>query len=214
ADMSVEFFGWEVQYDDDQHLAAEQEPKAGRLYTMYHGTSVSQARNIIAGGFRQSPDGMLGPGVYVSRNPRKAERYPLQAPATDKVVLKLRVDTGRVKRIDTDNHPLQKTWHSHGYDTAWVPPNCGMKAVPSGLEEDCVWDPSKVEVIDVTRAPDANTQAELKGLIAQQQKGKRAAAAGADSCRLCKRRADSAHPVERCWGCGKSICTYMPRHQC
>uniref|UniRef100_A0A8B9L9D8 Grass carp reovirus (GCRV)-induced gene 2p n=1 Tax=Astyanax mexicanus TaxID=7994 RepID=A0A8B9L9D8_ASTMX len=133
----------------DSPYSAQQQAKSDRRYTMYHGTKVQTARSIIQSGFRQSADGMLGPGVYVSRNQRKAERYPLNSPITDKVVLKLSVDCGKVKRIDTDNHPMQKSWHSNGYDTAWVPPNCGMKAVPSGLEEDCVWDPKRRKIIAV-----------------------------------------------------------------
>uniref|UniRef100_A0A4W5JUA0 Uncharacterized protein n=1 Tax=Hucho hucho TaxID=62062 RepID=A0A4W5JUA0_9TELE len=35
-----------------------------------------------------------------------------------------------------------KTWHDEGYDSAWVPPNCGM--VKSGLDENCVWDPNRI----------------------------------------------------------------------
>ncbi|KAK1876996.1 putative arabinosyltransferase A, partial [Dissostichus eleginoides] len=44
-------------------------------------------------------------------------------------------------------HPKQKTWHDDGFDTAWVPPNCGM--VKSGLEEDCVWDPSRIKILEI-----------------------------------------------------------------
>uniref|UniRef100_A0A8C6P9X2 Grass carp reovirus (GCRV)-induced gene 2p n=1 Tax=Nothobranchius furzeri TaxID=105023 RepID=A0A8C6P9X2_NOTFU len=111
-------------------------PSNKGVYTMYHGTSIANARNIITNGFKQSQTGMLGKGVYVSRDRKKAERYPLHNSSLDRVVLELHIRVGRVKRIDTDNHPMQYTWSSQGYDTAWVPPNCGMKAVPSGLEED------------------------------------------------------------------------------
>jgi len=52
----------------------------------------------------------------------------------------------RLKRIDRQGHPQQKSWHEAGYDTAWVPPRCGM--VASGLEENCVSDPSRITVID------------------------------------------------------------------
>uniref|UniRef100_A0A8C9YKX4 Grass carp reovirus (GCRV)-induced gene 2p n=1 Tax=Sander lucioperca TaxID=283035 RepID=A0A8C9YKX4_SANLU len=121
-------------------------PKDSGVYTMFHGTSVANARLIIANGFQQSPGGMLGKGVYVSRDKKKAERYPLKNDPSNRVVLELRVRVGRVKRIDIDNHPMQYTWSTQGYDTAWVPPNCGMKAVPSGLEEDCVFDPKRVKV--------------------------------------------------------------------
>ena len=61
------------------------------------------------------------------------------------VVFEVSVDVGRVKRIDRQGHPLQKAWSLHGYDTAWVPPHCGM--VPSGREEDCVFDPERVTVV-------------------------------------------------------------------
>uniref|UniRef100_A0A3B5KG06 Grass carp reovirus (GCRV)-induced gene 2p n=1 Tax=Takifugu rubripes TaxID=31033 RepID=A0A3B5KG06_TAKRU len=130
-------------------LGATQKPRNCGIYTMYHGTSVASARLIIANGFMQSQGGMLGKGVYVSRDQTKAERYPLNNPASDRVVLELLVRVGRVKRINKDNHPLQYTWNEEGYDTAWVPPNCGMKAVPSGLEEDCVFDPKNIKVVAI-----------------------------------------------------------------
>ncbi|XP_030648838.1 GCRV-induced gene 2p [Chanos chanos] len=210
---AIEFYGWQVDYDEDRHLRAEQEPKTGNRYTMYHGTKVQTARAIIQNGFQQSRDGMLGPGVYVSRNQKKAERYPINSPPTDRVVLKLSVDCGKVKRIDTDNHPLQKSWHSQGYDTAWVPPNCGMKSVPSGLEEDCVWDPNRVQVIDVALAPNTTILEELRQLIRQSKTGPTASDT-TGVCQLCKWKQGPAHSVQVCWGCGQNICTLMTRHKC
>ncbi|KAG9341477.1 hypothetical protein JZ751_019287 [Albula glossodonta] len=122
------------------------ESRDGKWYIMYHGTSRAAAEQIMANGFRQSSDGILGQGVYVSRDLQKANKYPLNLPKHEKVVLKLRVNVGRVKKIDYQGHPMQKTWHTeHGYDTAWCPPNCGM--LPSGMEEDCVWDPQRITVI-------------------------------------------------------------------
>lgn len=222
--MSVQFFGWEVVYDDDSprlELGASQEPKDRGVYIMYHGTSIANARLIIANGFQQSTKGMLGSGVYVSRDRKKAERYPLNSSPSDRVVLKLHVRVGRVKRIDTDNHPMQYTWSTQGYDTAWVPPNCGMKAVPSGLEEDCVFDPKRVKVVGIARAPD-NVLVELKQLVNSQKNtsgGDNSAAFGgvaADLCLLCKRRQQqsSPHVKLRCWGCGQNICTLMMKHVC
>uniref|UniRef100_A0A3P8QFK2 PARP catalytic domain-containing protein n=1 Tax=Astatotilapia calliptera TaxID=8154 RepID=A0A3P8QFK2_ASTCA len=120
-------------------------PRDGRTYVMYHGTTSKSARLILKSGFQRSKDGMLGPGVYLSRDLEKASRYPIDHPEDDKVVIKVRVNVGRVKAINCQNHPLQKTWHDHGYDTAWVPPNCGM--VKSGLEENCVWDPNRISII-------------------------------------------------------------------
>ncbi|KAI1903743.1 hypothetical protein AGOR_G00030360 [Albula goreensis] len=127
-------------------LRSNSVPKRGRRYTMYHGTSAQAATLIKQTGFRPSADGMLGPGVYVSRDAKKAGKYPLNLPPNQRVVLKLTVNVGKVKKIDYQGHPMQKTWHTvHGYDTAWVPPNCGM--VPSGQEEDCVWDPKRIKFI-------------------------------------------------------------------
>ncbi|KAI5608341.1 hypothetical protein C0J50_6812 [Silurus asotus] len=210
--MSVDFFGWEVEYDEDRQLRAEQEPKSGRYYTMYHGTTIQSARNIIQNGFKQSSGGMLGPGVYVSRNQKKAERYPLNSTYVDRVVLKLRVDCGKIKKIDKDNHPMQKTWHSNGYDTAWVPPKCGMKAVPSGMEEDCVWDPKRIEVIDVMLAPNATILNELKQSV--ERKSPQAAGTNPQVCQLCKWKIVPAHSVQTCWGCGETVCTLMTKHKC
>ncbi|XP_062894411.1 grass carp reovirus (GCRV)-induced gene 2o [Mobula hypostoma] len=127
-------------------LESHRAPEDGRQYVMYHGTSAKNARLILKNGFCQSNDGMFGPGVYVSRDLRKASAYPKTMPISQRVVLKLLVNVGKVKKIHYQGHPLQKTWHQHGYDTAWCPPGCGM--VQSGLEEDCIWDPRRIKVID------------------------------------------------------------------
>jgi len=118
-----------------------------RKYIMYHGTTMANARKIQSEGFRPSSDGMLGYGVYLSRSQEKASRYPMSAGGEELAILKLSVRVGKVKKIDRQGHPLQKTWHLHGYDTAWVPPNCGM--VSCGLEEDCVYDPSRITVLEI-----------------------------------------------------------------
>ena len=115
---------------------------------MFHGTTMSAAIKIKRYGFRRSTGGMLGAGVYVSRSFHKASHYPLYKPPGQRLaVLKLSVRVGKVKKINRQGHPLQTSWHFNGYDTAWVPPNCGM--VPSGLEEDCVWDPSRIRVLEI-----------------------------------------------------------------
>ncbi|XP_074513457.1 uncharacterized protein LOC141781535 [Sebastes fasciatus] len=120
-------------------------PGDNKKYVMYHGTTKKSANLILAKGFRQSEDGMLGRGVYLSRDLQKASCYPIDHPVSDKVVIKVKVNVGKVTAINRQYHPMQKTWHDHGYDTAWVPPNCGM--VKSGLEEDCVWDPDRIEIL-------------------------------------------------------------------
>lgn len=214
------FYGWDVNYDDNSpyaQLDESQRPKDRGVYTMYHGTSIANARLIIANGFQQSQSGMLGKGVYVSRNRKKAERYPLKSQVTDRVALKLRVRVGRVKRIDKDNHPMQYTWNAQGYDTAWVPPNCGMKAVPSGLEEDCVFDPKRVQVVGIARAPE-HVLAELQQLLAnsQSEAGNVDGDTAANGCSLCRRKTpqDSPHITQACWGCGQNICPLMTKHVC
>lgn len=113
---------------------------------MFHGTTLANAFKIKREGFVPSSGGMLGPGVYVSRSFKKALAYPKRLrPNEERVILKLRVQVGKVIKIHKQGHPLQYTWHKAGFDTAWVPPRCGM--VPSGLEEDCVWDPRRIEVL-------------------------------------------------------------------
>ncbi|KAM4745228.1 uncharacterized protein FYW61_011406 [Anableps anableps] len=219
--MSLQFFGWEVTYDDDsprRELGASQEPRDRGIYTMYHGTTVASARLILANGFQQSTKGMLGKGVYVSRDRKKAERYPLHINPSDRVVFKLQVRVGRVKRIDKDNHPMQYTWSTQGYDTAWVPPNCGMKAVPSGLEEDCVFDPTRIKVVDIAKAPNVELE-QLKQLLANSLRNPSVAVdsgAAAADCSLCNRKLhqNSPHVKQMCWGCGQNICTLMTKHFC
>lgn len=128
-------------------LQSTTEPVNGNVYRMYHGTTERAAEQIKVSGFKPSADGMLGRGVYLSRDLNKASRYPLNLPEHQRVVIRVRVNVGRVKKIDYQGHPMQKTWHDKGYDTAWCPPNCGM--VLSGLEEDCVWDPNRIQIIDI-----------------------------------------------------------------
>ena len=85
---------------------------------------------------------MLGKGVYLSTDIEKARCY---RKGMGGIILKCRVWVGKVKKIDTQNHPMQRTWHARGYDSAWVPPKNRM--VGSGRTETCVWDPSRIEVI-------------------------------------------------------------------
>uniref|UniRef100_A0A3B3D6Y2 Grass carp reovirus (GCRV)-induced gene 2p n=1 Tax=Oryzias melastigma TaxID=30732 RepID=A0A3B3D6Y2_ORYME len=133
-------------------LGACGRPQSRGVYKMFHGTSVASARLIIANGFQPSSSGLLGKGVYVSRDKTKASAYPRNAPSSDRVVFELSVRVGRVKRIDKDNHPLQLTWSSNGYDTAWIPPKCGMLCIPSGLEEDCVFDPKRLLILSTFKS--------------------------------------------------------------
>ncbi|CAL8283661.1 unnamed protein product [Boreogadus saida] len=96
-----------------------------------------------------SKKGMLGRGVYLSCDLKKASRYPIKTPDSERVVLMVEVNVGNVIAIDHQGHPRQKNWHDRrfkeSYDTAWCPPDCGMTR--SGMEEDCVWDPSRIKIV-------------------------------------------------------------------
>ncbi|XP_038594385.1 uncharacterized protein LOC119917978 [Micropterus salmoides] len=124
----------------------------GQKYIMYHGTTREAAKAIKSKGFNRSADGMLGRGVYLSRDQENASRYPIGHPESDRVVIMVEVKVGKVKRIDYEGHPLQYTWRDYGYDTAWVPPGCGM--VANGSEEDCVWDPDRIKYIKTLHSSD------------------------------------------------------------
>jgi hypothetical protein len=118
---------------------------------MYHGTSVQNAASIRNGGeygLRPSSSGMLGRGVYCSTQIEKAMQYAT-APRVSGggVIFKLQVRVGKVKKFVTTNgsDPLQYSWHLAGYDSAWVPKGVN----PSGLSENCVWDPQRVKIVGV-----------------------------------------------------------------
>ena len=90
---------------------------------------------------------MLGAGVYCSRQMQKARAYALDKTGGNSggVIFELRVHVGKVKAIGSMGDALQQTWHGAGYNTAWVPPGVN----PSGLEEDCVWNPQRVRIVGV-----------------------------------------------------------------
>ncbi|XP_028313051.1 uncharacterized protein LOC114469599 [Gouania willdenowi] len=224
--MSIQFSGWEVVDDGGSNpgvvLQPTQSPQNRGVYKMYHGTTIANARLIVANGFKPSSGGLLGKGVYVSRDKKKASAYPRNflfgVNKSDQVILELRVRVGRVKKIDSNNYHMRETWHRDGYDTAWVPPNCGLSAVPSGLEEDCVFDPKRVKVVGIASTPNSNIQTELEKLLAQRSKSSKGGAGGAAGavCALCKRKTQhgSAHIQQQCWKCGTTICILMAKHFC
>ena len=113
----------------------------------YHGTHQKNVESIRKFGFRPSSGGMLGPGIYISRDLNKAQRY---AGSTGYrglgVILELKVEVGTVCTIDRQGHKVQKSWH-RSFDTAWVPSNCSM--VQSQLEEGCVAEPCNIQLVRV-----------------------------------------------------------------
>ncbi|KAK7938719.1 hypothetical protein WMY93_002045 [Mugilogobius chulae] len=95
-----------------------------KTYLMYHGTSSKNAQSILSSGrFKPSSGGILGPGVYLCGTLQKASRYPTGHPEQDRAVLRVLVK---------------------GYSTASLSPDCGT-------EESCVFDPRRIEIIDVIR---------------------------------------------------------------
>lgn len=123
------------------------EVMSNRTYVMYHGTTSRNAESIQLWGFRASPNGTLGPGVYLSRDHQKASLYPIGHPSCNKVVIKVLVDVGRVLAIRHHNHPLQRSWYPSGYDSAWMPKWTMLKT----LEESCVWDPRRIRILQIMR---------------------------------------------------------------
>ena len=120
-------------------------PSDGTRIRAYHGTQRKHVKNIRENGFQASVAGMLGSGVYVSRDLNKAWRYS-QPHQGDGVILELEIEVGKVCIVDKQGHKYQKNWHAF-FDTAWVPSNCKM--VHSGLEEGCIAEPRRVRLVRV-----------------------------------------------------------------
>ncbi|KAJ1189348.1 hypothetical protein NDU88_006096 [Pleurodeles waltl] len=139
-----------LPFFQEDGIERDKEPINGKIYVMYYGTTIDAAASILQNGFRQSEDGTLGRGVYVSRDIEKARRAAFGNEHLH-VVLKLRINVGKAKKIDQCEHPLQKTWHDHGYDSAWILPGSGV--IRPGSEKDCVWDPHRIKVVEVVSAP-------------------------------------------------------------
>ncbi|ROL47588.1 hypothetical protein DPX16_13303 [Anabarilius grahami] len=205
--MPVEFSGWAAYSDKSKHLKPGQEPKKSHGYTMYHGTLKTNAPAIISSGFRPSFGGTLGPGVYCSRDINKAMGYPACA-LNDRVVLKLRVRVGKVKKIDRQNMNLMTSWHQNGYDTAWLP------ASVLGLEEDCVFDPKRLTVIGIAHCTDTSAKSSLESLIKQKSQSQEPKGKELKLCKGCGMQTQDKHTMEKCWSCKASICPFMKNHVC
>ncbi|XP_076836274.1 uncharacterized protein LOC143481948 isoform X2 [Brachyhypopomus gauderio] len=208
--MPIKFSGWEACCEKSKHLQPGQSPKKSHGYTMYHGTHKSNASAIISSGFRPSAGGTLGAGVYCSRDINKAMGYPGGCGTNDRVVLKLRVRVGKVKKMDTQSLHLMTTWHQQGYDTAWLP------ASMFGCEEDCVWDPKRLSVVGIAHCLDPGVKTSLESLIKQQGDGagQRQAGPGGGVCEGCGMQTQDKHTVETCWSCRRAICPFMDKHVC
>jgi hypothetical protein len=58
-------------------------------------------------------------------------------------IFKLRVDLGRCKELGHGD-PIMKTWHRHGYDSAW-----SAAGLNGECEENCIKDPARIKITDV-----------------------------------------------------------------
>ena len=112
------------------------------VYVMFHGTKPKNVASILRNGFNPSnPHNMLGLGIYVSKDVRKAAPY-------GSVTLKLLVYTGNVRKITSQGDAHRKKWRDeHG--SGWVPRDCGM--VGSGKEENAIKSKRQIRVLGVCR---------------------------------------------------------------
>jgi len=117
-------------------------PKEMSVIRAYHATAWSNIESIRSHGFRASTAGMLGGGVYISRDLNKVWGYG----GAEGAICELQVSVGRIQVIDRQHHPKQSLWRSEA-DTAYVPYRCGM--VPSGLEEACVANEKRLQLVRV-----------------------------------------------------------------
>ena len=108
----------------------------------FHGTSTDKARNILLHGFRSSPSGCLGPGVYVARDDKacrfagNCKRHGGAAGAR----LKVRVNFYHPKYVPYDD----QGWQAQGYDACRA-----VRTSWSDKMEWCLKRADQVEVVDV-----------------------------------------------------------------
>lgn len=112
------------------------------VFVMYHGTKLENVESILKNGLKASEKGMLGAGVYASREIDKTLAY---GPVTFTLI----VLTGRVCRVEVDKGPETLAWQKT-HDTAWVPNG----VVPSGRQENCVKDANRVRILGIIRGFD------------------------------------------------------------
>lgn len=113
--------------------------KSDQFFTMFHGTHKHHQSSILTDGLKKSRTGMLGEGIYLTRQFDKASRYPLGHKNKDQIVVEAIVNVGKVKRFDQVNRgdPLQKSWHT-AHESAWVAQKA--RGIGSGQEENCIKD--------------------------------------------------------------------------
>ena len=147
---------------------------------MYHATSTKFATAIVQSQkFKRSAGGCLGPGIYLTRDRAKAECY--RKPSGAGPVLKCRVKLGKCIELRDQQgraDPLMKLWHSHcepcrgcslpggqcvesgpRYNSAWAP--AGVQGTASSQEENCVYNPERIDCIEIIDGPGTGTGREF-----------------------------------------------------
>ena len=137
-------FAWRHMNDFRRmHLSMDREQRNDVIYIMYHGTSNLRAAKIRQEGFRQSEDGLLGKGVYLTRHMKHAMDFAYTAchdiEHAMPEILRCEVKVGTNIQIFHCGDEKRKTWHFFGYDTANM-------LVREGHTESCVWDPRRIQV--------------------------------------------------------------------
>lgn len=137
----------------DLHVKHWAVPKDDAVITAFHGTTTYNAKSIVAEGFSLSKSqfGMLGVGVYFSRDPTKCLAYG----GSDGQILQLRVKLGTVcmvrrkegARMHTSLGKVSKHEWFKRCDVLWVPSMSGL--VASELEEACIAEVDRIEVVCV-----------------------------------------------------------------
>ena len=113
-------------------------PKRLKFENAYHGTSIEAGAAIRRGGYRESSDGNLGPGVYATRKRKEARQYSriAESPGVgDKpgAVLRHRIPKGRGVTVGTG----PGIW-SQGYEAAQAAKGRGQIVRAKGGDMDSV----------------------------------------------------------------------------
>ena len=104
---------------------------------MYHATKRQYLASIVKNGFKLSTGGLLGPGIYLSRDINKTRAY-------GDVCLKVLVYTGKTVKVHSADN--QGSWRQ-SFDSAFLPPNNNV--VASGFEETCVKSSKQVKILGI-----------------------------------------------------------------
>ena len=119
---------------------------------MYHATKASNVKSILTNGFRESTQGMLGPGLYVSRDIDKTRAY-------GGVCFKLLVYTGKTTLVTKPDS--SGSWRSE-YDSAYLPPNNNV--VTSKREETCLKSVNQARILGIAYGFDSSWSGKLRDL--------------------------------------------------